>query len=239
MENNIFERSELLLGKNSTTILSSKKVAIFGLGGVGSYVAEGLARSGIGEFLLVDNDVVNPTNINRQLIALHSTIGKQKTLVEKNRILDINPNAIVNTLECFYLPENADQIDLTKFDYVIDAIDTVTAKIELATRCDKLEIPLISAMGTGNKLSPFNFVVTDIFDTKVCPLAKVMRHELKKRGISHLKVLYSLDEPKIIQSETDENGKRLRAVTASVPFVPSVAGLLIASVVVNDLIKGE
>lgn len=239
MKNNTFERSEILLGENSTKILSTKKVAVFGIGGVGSFVCEGLARSGIGEFLLVDNDVVNFSNINRQIIALHSTVGQNKTAVMASRIKDINPDAVVSTRECFYLPENADEIDLSNFDYVIDAIDTVTAKLELVKRCYEKNVKIISAMGTGNKLSPLHFEVTDIYDTKVCPLAKVMRKELKKLQIPHLKVVYSLDEPQINQSTYDENGKRERAVTGSVPYVPPVAGLIIASEVVKELLKGE
>ncbi len=236
---NKFIRSELLLGDKSTSILATKRVAIFGIGGVGSYVCEALARSGIGEFLLVDNDTVNESNINRQLIALNSTIGKSKTKVMKNRILDINENAVVKTSEVFLLPETANEIDLTKFDYVIDAIDTVTAKIYLAKTCFDNNINIISSMGTGNKLSPLSFQITDIFKTKVCPLAKVMRKELKARGVSKLKVVYSTDEPKIQQSTFDHNGVRQKPITASLPYVPSVCGLLVAYEVVKDLLTEE
>ena len=237
MKDNVFERSEILLGCDSTKILATKKVVIFGIGGVGSYVAEALARSGVGEFLLVDNDTINISNINRQLIALHSTVGKYKVDVMQQRILDINPQSIVESSKSFFLPENADEFDLCSFDYIIDAIDTVSAKIHLAKISDDYNIPLISSMGTGNKLTSLGFVITDISKTKVCPLAKVMRRELKRREISKLKVLYSDAEPQINAGSVDDNGKRVRATTGSLPYVPSVAGLMIAEEVVRDLLK--
>lgn len=220
-------RTGLLIGDGSVQKLNSAKVLIFGLGGVGSYVAEALARAGVGSFALVDNDVVSDTNINRQLIATTSTIGKKKVDVQSSRILDINPDATVTTHDLFYLPENADTIDFSAYDYVIDAVDTITSKIEIVRRAKLSRVPVISAMGTGNKMHPTAFRVGDIFDTKVCPLARVMRRELKSRGITSLKVVYSEEEP-IIKER----------VPASISFVPSVAGLILASEVVKDLIKG-
>lgn len=220
-------RTGLLIGDGSVQKLNSAKVLIFGLGGVGSYVAEALARAGVGSFALVDNDVVSDTNINRQLIATTSTIGKKKVDVQSSRILDINPDATVTTHDLFYLPENADAIDFSAYDYVIDAVDTITSKIEIVRRAKLSRVPVISAMGTGNKMHPTAFRVGDIFDTKVCPLARVMRRELKSRGITSLKVVYSEEEP-IIKER----------VPASISFVPSVAGLILASEVVKDLIKG-
>ena len=237
MKENIFERSEILLGCDSTKILTTKKVVIFGIGGVGSFVAEALARSGVGEFLLVDNDTINITNINRQLIALHSTVGKYKVDVMENRINDINPQAIVKTSKCFFLPDNAEEFNLSEFDYIVDAIDTVSAKIHLAKIAEDTNTPMISAMGTGNKLTSNGFVITDISKTKVCPLAKVMRRELKRHGVSKLKVLYSDAEPLINTGSIDENGKRVRATTGSLPYVPSVGGLMIAEEIVRDLLK--
>lgn len=235
MENQ-FERSELLLGFNSTKILSEKSALIFGVGGVGGYAIEALARSGVGKFMLVDNDRINITNINRQIIALHSTIGKYKTIVMKERILDINPNAIVETRETFYLPENRADFDFGSFSYVIDCIDTVSAKIDIAKYCDDFNIPLISAMGAGNKFDPKRFEIADIYDTSVCPLCKVMRRELKKRNVKKLKVLFSKEEPQMRPCPVDDNGKRQRMVTASLPYVPPVAGLIIASEVIKDLL---
>ena len=220
-------RTGLLIGDGSVQKLNSAKVLIFGLGGVGSYVAEALARAGVGSFALVDNDVVSDTNINRQLIATTSTIGKKKVDVQSSRILDINPDATVTTHDLFYLPENADTIDFSAYDYVVDAVDTITSKIEIVRRAKLSRVPVISAMGTGNKMHPTAFRVGDIFDTKVCPLARVMRRELKSRGITSLKVVYSEEEP-IIKER----------VPASISFVPSVAGLILASEVVKDLIKG-
>lgn len=224
--NNREIRTAMLIGDTGVNKLNNSKVAIFGLGGVGSYTLEALARAGVGEFLLVDGDKISESNINRQILATVYTVGKDKTSVARDRALDINPTAKVAVKNLFYLPENADEIDLTQFDYIVDAIDTVTAKIELVKRAKLARVPIISCMGTGNKLNPQAFKVGDIFDTKVCPLARVMRRELKTKGIQSLKVVYSEEEP-IIKER----------VPASISFVPSVAGLLIASEVVKDLIK--
>lgn len=232
-----FERSELLLGNGATDILKTKKVAIIGVGGVGGFATEALARAGVGEFLLVDGDKVAISNLNRQIIALNSTIGRNKAEVMKERILDINPEAKVTSKNMFYLPENGDEIDFSKFDYVIDCIDTITAKIDIAKRCFEKNVPEISAMGAGNKLDPTMFRICDLFDTKVCPMAKVMRRELKKRNVTRLKVAYSEEEPKICGENTYENGRRIRPTTGSLPFVPSVMGLLIAREVTFDLLK--
>ena len=228
-----FSRTELLIGKKGSEILKNSKVAIFGIGGVGSYVVEGLARSGIGKFILVDNDTVSVTNINRQIIATTKTVGMNKVEVAKNRILEINPEAEVEIYKEFFMPESKEYFDKT-VDYVIDCIDTVTAKIELVMRATKLNIPIISSMGTGNKLDPTRFEVTDIYKTEVCPLAKVMRKELRNRNIKKLKVLYSREEP--IKTEIfDEESKK--QVPGSISFVPSVAGLIISGEVIKDLIK--
>lgn len=225
-----FSRTELLIGKEKLEKLKKSKIAIFGIGGVGSYVVEGLARAGIGKFILVDNDKVSLSNINRQIIATHKTVGKSKVQVSKERILDINPNAEVEIYEEFFMPESEGILDET-VDYIVDAIDTVTAKIELVIRADKLNIPIISSMGTGNKLDPTKFEVSDIYKTSVCPLAKVMRKELKLRKIKKLKVVYSKEEPiKVPQKEEKKQSP------ASISFVPSVAGLIIAGEIVKDLI---
>lgn len=230
-----FSRSELLLGKDAMKKLNNSHVAVFGIGGVGSYTVEALVRSGVGELTLIDNDTVSVTNINRQIIALHSTVGKAKVEVAKNRALDINPNIKIHTLKTFFTAENQSEIDFTEFDYVVDAIDTVSGKIALVEECQKAGVPIISSMGTGNKLDPTAFEVSDIFKTSVCPLAKVMRHELKKRGIKKLKVVYSKEEPKVHKGETDEKPQGRRSIPASVSFVPSVAGLIIAGEVIKDL----
>lgn len=230
-----FSRSELLLGRDAMKKLNNSHVAVFGIGGVGSYTVEALVRSGVGELTLIDNDTVSVTNINRQIIALHSTVGKLKVDVAKNRALDINPNIKIHTLTTFFTAENQSEIDFTEFDYVVDAIDTVSGKIALVEECQKAGVPIISSMGTGNKLDPTAFEVSDIFKTSVCPLAKVMRHELKKRGIKKLKVVYSKEEPKAHKGETDEKPQGRRSIPASVSFVPSVAGLIIAGEVIKDL----
>lgn len=230
---NRFERTALLFGKNAINTLASKKIAVFGVGGVGGYVCEALVRSGIGSFDLFDNDKVCLSNLNRQIIALESTVGMYKTEAMKNRMLDINPNVTVNCHNVFYLPENADDFDLSQYDYVIDAIDTVSAKIELAKRCHSLGVNIISAMGAGNKINPCSFVVTDIFKTSVCPLARVMRRELKKANVDKLKVVYSVEEAIKPQVNNNETGKKL---VGSCSFVPSVCGLIIASEVIKDLI---
>lgn len=227
-----FSRTELLIGKEGIEKLSKSKIAIFGIGGVGSYVVEGLVRAGIGNFILVDNDIVSESNINRQIIATTKTVGKPKVEVAKERILEINPNANVEIYQEFFMPETTGIIDSSIF-YIIDAIDTVTAKIELVQRANNLNIPIISCMGTGNKLDPTQFEITDIYKTSVCPLAKVMRKELKSRGIKKLKVLYSKEEPKKIHSINESE----RKVPASISFVPSVAGLIIAGEVVKDIIN--
>ncbi len=230
-----FSREELLIGKNGIEKLQNSKVAIFGIGGVGSYVLEGLVRAGVKRFILVDNDVVSISNINRQIIAIQKTIGKPKVEVAKERILEINPKAEIEIFQEFFMPESKEYFDKT-VDYVIDCIDTVTAKIELVMRANKLNIPIISSMGTGNKLDPTKFEVTDIYKTEVCPLAKVMRKELKVRGIKKLKVVYSKEIPIKVENKDDENTFK-KQVPGSISFVPSVAGLIIAGEVVKDLIK--
>lgn len=227
-----FERSELLLGECGMERLSKARVAVFGIGGVGGHACEALARCGVGELHLFDNDRVSVSNINRQIVALHSTVGRYKTHVMKERIEDINPLARVVTYEAFYLPENADEYDLSQYDFVIDAIDTVSAKLELAVRCSNLSVPIVSCMGTGNKLRPDMLEIEDIYKTSVCPLARVMRRELKARGIKKLPVLYSKEEP--IKAVVRESGSP-RHAPGSVSFVPSVAGLIIASYVVRRL----
>lgn len=224
-----FSRTELLIGKENIEKLRDKKVAIFGLGGVGSFVTEGIIRCGIKNLILVDNDEISPSNINRQLYALQSTIGKKKTDLAKERCLDINPLANIQTFNLFYLEETQNQIDLSDCDYIIDAIDTVSAKLLLIENAKKLNIPIISSMGTGNKLNPFAFQISDIFKTSVCPLARTMRYELKKRGynsktLKNLKVLFSTEIP----------ASSIRP-PASISFIPSVAGLMIASEVIKDL----
>ena len=224
-----FSRTELLLGKEAMEKLSDARVAVFGIGGVGGYVCEALVRSGVGAFDLIDNDKVCLSNLNRQIIATRNTIGKYKTEVMRERILEINPDADVSTHNCFFLPENADDFPFAEYDYVVDAVDTVTAKIALVMKAQENDVPVISSMGAGNKLDGSRFLVADIYQTKMCPLAKVMRRELKKRGVKKLKVVYSEEEP--IKHEGTERGD----VPGSVAFVPSVAGLIIAGEVVKDL----
>ncbi len=231
----IFKRTQMLLGSDAIRKLGASAVAVFGVGGVGGCVAEALARSGVGRIDLIDNDTVSESNINRQIIATTKTVGMLKTEAAKRRILEINPDCRVNSFNTFILPENIDNFDFTPYDYVIDAIDTVSGKIAIIERCNKENIPVISSMGTGNKLDPTRFEITDIFKTSVCPLARVMRTELKKRGIKKLKVLYSKEEPvKPVISETTERGK---AIPGSVSFVPPVAGMIIGGEVIKDLIK--
>ena len=225
---NQFSRSQLLLGEDSMRKLSEAKVAIFGIGGVGGYTAEALARTGIGSFVLIDDDKVCLTNINRQIIATHRTLDMYKVEVMRDRILDINPDAQVEVRKCFYLPENAHEFDFSEYSYVVDAVDTVTAKLEIITQAKKSNVPVISCMGAGNKLDPTKFQVADIYKTSMCPLAKVIRHECRKRGIRELKVVYSTEQP-VKPAE--------RGVSGSVSFVPSVAGLIAAGEVVRDLIK--
>ncbi len=232
----IFDRTRLLLGSAAMEKLKQSRVAVFGLGGVGGHAAEGLCRSGVGALDLFDNDEVSLTNLNRQLIATQETIGMPKTEAMRQRLLSINPEMQVEARQLFYLPENADQVDLSRYDYVIDAIDTVSAKLELAVRCNRLGVRLISAMGAGNKLDPTKLVVTDISKTSVCRLARVMRQELRKRGIDHLKVCYST-EPALVPlaEETIENAPGKRQTPGSTSFVPSVMGLVIAGQVVREL----
>lgn len=230
----MFSRFELLVGEDNIQKLNQAHVIVFGVGGVGGYVVEALVRSGIGHITIVDNDVISLSNLNRQIIATQETIGQKKVDVMKKRILSIHPECEVTTLDMFYLPETADQIDLSQYDYVVDAIDTITSKIELAVRCDQ-KIPLISSMGTGNKMNPALLQVSDIYKTSVCPLAKVMRRELKKRRVKHLKVVYSQELP--MKPYASDEITHKRTIPGSTAFVPSSAGLLIASEVVKDLLK--
>lgn len=232
---NEFSRFEMLVGSSNAQKLKDCHIAVFGLGGVGSFVVEALARSGVGKLTLVDNDTISITNINRQLFALHSTINMKKTQVAKNRVLDINPNCTVYTIDKFYLPENAEQFFEHKYDYIVDAIDTVTSKIDLTVRCYRNDIPLISCMGTGNKLDASLFEICDIYKTKTCPLSRVMRRELKARNIPSLKVLYS-PEP-VVTPQSVEKTAGQKQVPASSSFVPPVAGMLLAGEVIRDLIK--
>lgn len=229
---NIFSRAELLLGEEALEKLRSARVALFGIGGVGSFAAEALARGGVGHITLVDGDTVSITNINRQLIALHSTVGKEKTAVMAERIADISPETEVKTYPVVYGAENRDLLDFSIYDYVIDAIDTVTSKLILIEEAKKAGVPVISCMGTGNKFHPERFEVTDISKTSVCPLAKVMRKELKVRGIKNVKVVYSKEEPQKPAAST-ETGKR--QIPGSLSFVPPVAGLLLAGEVIRHI----
>ena len=235
MEHSQFLRSEMILGSDSTQILAKKKVILFGVGGVGSYAAEALARAGVGSLTVVDNDTVAATNLNRQLCALHSTLGKPKARVVAERILDINPQCRVTALEKFYLPENADEFSLESYDYIADAIDTVSAKIDLAVKAQQLGIPIISCMGTGNKLNPTLFTVSDIYKTSVCPLCRVMRTELRKRGVKKLNVVWSPEEPRKPAATDEDTGKR--QTPGSLPFVPGAAGLIMAGKKILDLCK--
>ena len=229
-----FERLELLIGNEQVSKLHNSKVAVFGVGGVGGYVAEALARSGVGSFVLVDNDVVSVTNLNRQIIALHSTIGKYKVDVMADRIRDINPNADIEVKKCFFLPETSDEFDFNSYDYVADCVDTVAAKVEIISCAKNAGIPVISSMGAGGKLNPEMFEVADISKTSVCPLAKAMRRELRIRGIKGVKVVYSKEEPikNIVGGKADDAG---RHVPGSSAFTPSVAGLIMASQIIKDL----
>lgn len=260
-----FARTEILLGHEAMNRLEHSRVAVFGIGGVGGYVCEALVRSGVGALDLIDDDKVCLTNLNRQIIATHKTIGRYKTEVMRERILEINPAAEVCVHQCFFLPENADRFPFAEYDYVVDAVDTVTAKIELVLRAREQNVPVISSMGAGNKLDASSFRVADLYETKVCPLARVMRRELKKRNVEHLKVVYSEEEPltpdtdcemscqkirtaeditkREAEAENTESADRKRTVRRAVPgsvaFVPSVAGLIIAGEVVKDLIQNS
>lgn len=246
---NQFSRTQLLLGEDAMKKLADMRVAVFGIGGVGGYVCEALVRSGVGHFDLIDDDKVCLTNINRQIIATRKTIGKYKVDVMKERMLDINPEVEVTVHKCFFLPENADEFPFAEYDYVVDAVDTVTAKIELVMKCQKEGVPIMSSMGAGNKLDASAFRVADIYKTQMCPLAKVMRRELKKRGVKKLKVVYSEEKPTrpiedmSISCRTDcicppgaeHKCTERRDIPGSVAFVPSVAGLIIAGEVIKDL----
>ncbi|MCR5737488.1 MAG: tRNA threonylcarbamoyladenosine dehydratase [Eubacterium sp.] len=248
---NQFSRTQLLLGKENMEKLANARVAIFGVGGVGGYTVEALARSGVGTFDLIDDDQVCLTNINRQIIATMDTVGKNKIDVAKERILSINPKATVHTYQTFYLPETADQFDFTQYDYVVDAIDTVTGKIQLVMAAKEAGVPIISSMGAGNKLDPTAFEVADIYKTSVCPLAKVMRRELKKRGVKKLKVVYSREKALTpIDDETiscrshcvcppgaEKKCLQRRQIPGSISFVPSVVGLIIGGEVIKDLVQ--
>lgn len=234
--NGIFNRTELLLGEDAVKVLNNCRVAVFGIGGVGGYTAEALARSGVGNIDIIDNDVISESNINRQIIALHSTVGRYKVDVMKERILDINPKANVNAYKTFFMPETENEFDFSKYDYVVDAIDTVTGKIALVIKAEKSHTPIISSMGAGNKLNPEEFEVADIYKTSVCPLAKVMRRELKQRGIKKLKVVYSKEIPVSVNAQNDDEPHKKR-IPGSVAFVPSVAGLIIAGEVIKDLVE--
>lgn len=229
-----FSRTALLIGEEGVKKLKNSRVAVFGVGGVGGYVVEALARSGVGSLELVDKDVVSLSNINRQIIALHSTVGRYKTEVAAERARDINPAIEVSVRNVFYLPETANEFDFASYDYVVDAIDTVSGKLALIEQTKRAKVPVISSMGAGNKLDPTAFEVADISQTSVCPLARVMRRELKKRGIEHVKVVYSKEEPHQSKAQDEETGK---PIPASIAFVPSVAGLIIAGEVIKDLIK--
>jgi len=230
-----FSRTRLLIGQEGLEALFQAKVAVFGIGGVGGFVCEALARSGIGAFDLVDMDTVAISNLNRQIIATHSSLGKQKTAVMKERILAINPKADIRTYDCFYLPETAGDFRFESYDYVIDAVDTVTAKIEIILNAQKAHVPVISSMGAGNRLDPSRFRAADIYQTSVCPLAKVMRRELKKRGVESLKVVYSDEPPAAVREPIDDRTRK--APLGSMPFVPGACGLVIASEVVKDLVR--
>lgn len=242
-----FARTELLIGKEKIEKLQNSKVAIFGIGGVGSYVVEGLARAGIGNFILIDKDIVSVTNINRQIIATTKTIGKPKVEIAKERILEINPLAKVEIFQEFFSVENIKLFNKIKdVDYIVDAIDTISSKIELIVNANNNNVPIISCMGTGNKLDPTKFEITDIYKTSVCPLAKVIRKRLKEIGIQKLKVLYSKEEPIKIEDNTKENMEMVKIkenelnnnkIIGSISFVPSVAGLIISGEVIKDIIK--
>ncbi len=232
-----FSRTELLIGAENVKRLQRARVAVFGVGGVGGFAVEALARSGVGALDLIDSDTVSLSNLNRQIFALHSTIGRYKTEVAKERVLDVNPEAEVRVYQTFFMPDTAAQFDFSAYDYVVDAIDTVTGKIALVLEAQKAHVPVISSMGAGNKLCPELFEVADLYQTSVCPLAKVMRRELKKRGIQKLKVVYSKEKPQVLPEGTKQDGTGRRQIPGSVAFVPSVAGLIIAGEVVKDLIQ--
>ena len=233
----MFSRTAMLLGEEAIEKLQNSRVAVFGIGGVGGYVTEALVRAGVGALDLIDNDEVCESNLNRQIIATRSALGRAKTEVMAERIGDINPRCVVRTHKCFYLPQNSHMFDFSQYAYVVDAIDTVTGKLQLVMQAEEAGVPIISSMGTGNKLNPTQLEVADIYETSVCPLAKVMRRELKARGVKSLKVVYSREEPRkpmVTEGASDSAGVR-RATPGSVSFVPSVAGLIIASEIIKDL----
>lgn len=234
-------RTRLLLGSENIEKLKAARVAVFGIGGVGGYVAEALARSAVGSIDIIDNDIISASNINRQIIALHSTIGRYKTEVMKERIKDINPECHVFEHRCFFLPENQDGFNFKDYNYVVDAVDTVAAKIAIVLAADRAGVPVISSMGTGNKFDPLRFKTADIYETSVCPLARVMRRELKKRGIKKLKTVFSDEQPKeyyyVSCNEEVSDISSKRSIPGSLAYVPPVAGLIIASVVISELIK--
>lgn len=250
---NQFSRTQLLLGQPAMKTLAESRVAVFGVGGVGGYVCEALVRSGVGAFDLIDDDKVCLTNLNRQIIATRKTVGKYKTDVMKERMLEINPDVKVTVHKCFFLPENADEFPFEEYDYIVDAVDTVTAKIELVMKAKEVGVPIISSMGAGNKLDASAFRVADIYRTKMCPLAKVMRRELKKRGVKKLKVVYSEEKPTrpledmsiscrthcICPPGAKHKCTERRDIPGSVAFVPSVAGLIIAGEIVKDLTAND
>lgn len=233
---NQFSRTELILGKENMAKLQKSRVAVFGIGGVGGYVVEALVRSGLGAIDIIDNDIISLTNLNRQLFATHKTIGRYKVDVAAERIAEINPNCLVNSYKTFFLPNNKDEFAFSRYDYIVDAIDTVTAKIALVIAAKESKTPIISSMGTGNKIEPTMFELADITQTSICPLAKVMRKELKKRGIEHLKVVYSKEKPHT-PSKTIEEDSQKRSIPGSTSFVPPVVGLIIAGEVIKDLTR--
>ena len=232
-----FSRTERLLGSEAMDRLKQARVAVFGIGGVGGYVVEALARSGVGALDLIDHDTVSLTNLNRQIIATMETLGQYKVDAAEKRVLSINPKCIVRGYRIFYLPETADQFDFTKYDYVVDAVDTVTGKLMLIEEARRCNVPVISSMGAGNKLDPMAFRVADLYETEICPLARIMRKECRKRGIDHLKVVYSKEEPLTPTGPVEEDLNGRRSLPGSIAFVPSTCGLLIAAEVIKDLTK--
>ena len=237
--NEQFSRTGILLGAEAVEKLANARVAVFGIGGVGGYTVEALARSGVGALDLIDSDTVSVSNINRQILATHSTVGRLKVDVARDRVLDINPDCVVRTYPCFYLPDTADQFDFTQYDYIVDAIDTVTGKLALIATAKEAGTPILCRLGTGNKLDPSKFQITDIAKTSVCPLARVMRKECAKRGYKHVKVLFSTEDPlpsQMEEADLSELPEGRRSLPGSVAFVPSVAGLMIAGEVIKDLI---
>lgn len=231
-----FSRTALLIGSDALDQLWQKRIALFGVGGVGGFAAEALIRAGIGSLDVFDNDTINESNLNRQLIALHSTLGMSKVDAIQARLNDISPNAQIGANRLFYLPETADQVDFARYDYIIDCIDTVKAKVDLAVRAFQMGIPIISAMGAGNKLDPTAFEVADLYETSVCPLARVLRSELRKRGVTHLKVVYSKEPPLVPREKAESDAPGRRSVPGSISFCPSVAGLILAGEVIRDLL---